>query len=375
MEDALGDLGDSLQSLGVFAREIPPEEVTSLLSADSSCTEISQQVLKRLLPYFEAAPPLPSPLDLSRDFVGSLLKILDCPNVSLREKWIGLHDSSLGLRLSLLQFLVSELQTALLLDRREIDRSAADEEVAMAQTASSSSGDVIASFSSLVSRACGVVSICARVGRPEGDDAALLVKWIADHLSSMKREDFGQPLPQLSTLSAEQWTLVRRTFTAMKSDFQLRRGLLLQRLDVSRIAFGYSKKAADLKDQIDSVAVSFASRLSDCPSVTPEMLFVFRPWMSPAGMRRAPISSFVKTLMMGEVPDRGGRPLDASSSSSSSSGRSAFGGHGGGRGGHRRGGSWRGGERMARNERVQGGWGKDSDESDHSRRGKGGWGR
>jgi hypothetical protein len=113
-------------------------------------------------------------------------------------------------------------------------------------------------------------------------------------------------------LSVEQWSEVDRINHALCQEYKLRREMMLKRADVTVQSFAWSNKVEGKEERysqvhrkhekslLPSVPVSISQVL-----VARQDLTVVRPSSSEAALR-----CDINKVMIGKVPDRGGRPLE-----------------------------------------------------------------
>ncbi|KAF6200915.1 hypothetical protein GE061_005362 [Apolygus lucorum] len=165
-------------------------------------------------------------------------------------------------------------------------------------------------------------------------------------------------------LTDKQWVLLEKVNKDLQEEYENRRKMLLKRLDVTIQSFQWSER---MKGKENDIAEKYSSRrnnLTAATSVKLSDLIAARAHLavlektSSASVRKNTQSSINKVII-GRVPDRGGRPEDQqppppempswAPRANQPQGGGGYQGGGGGRGGGRGGGGDRGG-------RVQGGW-------------------
>uniref|UniRef100_A0A4W5NAI8 Family with sequence similarity 98 member A n=1 Tax=Hucho hucho TaxID=62062 RepID=A0A4W5NAI8_9TELE len=176
---------------------------------------------------------------------------------------------------------------------------------------------------------------------------------------------------------------------ALVNEYEVRRKLLLKRLDVTVQSFGWSDKAKKHAEKLASVYLPLRSTLATKSKVSVAHLFAAREDLSKimrtsSGRMRERTACAINKVLMGRVPDRGGRPTEIEAPppemptwqkrQDGPQGGGHYGGGGrggvrvgydqhsqGGRGGYERGGGGyerggRGGGVGIRGGKVQGGW-------------------
>ena len=175
------------------------------------------------------------------------------------------------------------------------------------------------------------------------------------------------------TIPEGQWSAVERINDMLTKEYGVRREVLLTRCDVTIQSFKWSDKAKNTVDQFAKLSQVNREKLKCIATVTmaqmlaakEELLVVHR-----TGAEDTATSS-IKKILMGKVPDRGGRPTETrpppempafrQRTEAPPMGKRDGGGHG--RGGH-----------GGRGKRVQGGWsGTRAQSDDRGGGGRGGW--
>lgn len=184
-------------------------------------------------------------------------------------------------------------------------------------------------------------------------------------ISSLPADTISAPLLQ-TPLNKDQWEQLEKFNDSMGAEYRLRREMLLKRFDVTVQSFSWSERAkakeAELKQvylpRRKEMTVESTVSVADILAAREDLLFVEKT--SSHSVRKF-TQCAVNKVMMGIVPDRGGRPSEAVVPPRDMPGfraRDAGQGHGGGgfrgRGGFDGGRGFRGG-------RVQSGWGSRGD--------------
>ncbi|XP_046561964.1 protein FAM98A-like [Haliotis rubra] len=186
---------------------------------------------------------------------------------------------------------------------------------------------------------------------------AKIKELVAKHPSRL-----GKPLLK-ARLSDKQWEHVLKVNMALCEEYKLRRDMLIKRLDVTIQSFKWSDKARHNEDKIARVYQPIRKQLSSKTNVgVPQILAarddLTRIQKTSSGEAREKTKCAINRVMIGQVPDRGGRTTELAppppempafmQRSAAPQGKAARRGRGGGHRGGRGGGG--GG-------RVQGGWG------------------
>lgn len=192
--------------------------------------------------------------------------------------------------------------------------------------------------------------------RPTGQDAGGLLSQVRDKVEEVLKDlpngSIGNPVLKKS-LCNEQWEKLHDINTALSSEYECRRRMLIKRLDVTVQSFGWSDRA---KVKVDSMAKAYQPRrhsLRPQSTVAMAELLAAREDIcnvvkTSSGSSREKTACAVNKILMGRVPDRGGRPSEIEAPLPEMppwQKRQDGGGRGGGRGGRGGwgGGDWRGG--------------------------------
>lgn len=166
-------------------------------------------------------------------------------------------------------------------------------------------------------------SIASSVGVPRWDEATsarTLVPAASDALrlllASLPPSAF-QPLLPAPRLSAEQLQALSSIHDALKREYLLRRRMLIERAQVTAQAFLWSPKLQDPAAQAEAAQLAAAQQAALRPEPGVHLQDVFcacaadvasvmnKPTSTDGGLIAA---ASVKSVLIGSVPDRGGRP-------------------------------------------------------------------
>lgn len=117
--------------------------------------------------------------------------------------------------------------------------------------------------------------------------------------------DMTEPLLNTS-LSSEQWTALQRICQTLSVDYQCRRQMMIKRFQVTIESFAWGEKQKEHRAALASVP-SLVS-LTGSSQVSPSLLLAARADQSFIEPIKAGKSTAVYKMLMGSVPDRGGRP-------------------------------------------------------------------
>ncbi|XP_012717037.2 protein FAM98B [Fundulus heteroclitus] len=298
------DILDSLEQLGYDG---PLLEEKALLKAAGEGLSSPEYVdlcrwltsrLKPLCGLEESITSGPDDLDSLQVEMSALLRELHCPYEGavsgvLRGGTQGAKD-----HLKLVLFLSSELQAAQIVSGRRDPENHREESPARRELA----------------------AICETLKLPEpgGKEAAEVFSELqnkVEHLlQGLPSGSVGKPVLK-KPLSSEQWEKLHGINRALSSEYECRRRMLIKRLDVTVQSFGWSDRA---KVKVDSMAGAYQPRrhsLRPRPSVDAAELLAAREDIcnvvkTSSGSSRQKTACAVNKVLMGRVPDRGGRPSE-----------------------------------------------------------------
>ncbi|XP_062296383.1 protein FAM98B [Scomber scombrus] len=344
------DLLDSLEELGYDG---PLMEEKALLEAAQAglssqeyvdlCRWLSSR-LKLLCDVEESITSDPDDLESLQVEMSGLLRELHCPHEEVISGILKGSTRDTKDHLKIVLFLSSELQAAHIVRSRHVSDKQQDERPEFQE----------------------LLKICQTLNLPEprDQDAAGVFSQIQDKVKKVLEDlpdgSIGNPVLKKS-LSSEQWEKLHNINTALSSEYECRRRMLIKRLDVTIQSFGWSDRA---KAKVDSMAGAYQPRrhsLRPQSMVDTAELLAAREDLcnvvkTSSGSSREKTTCAVNKILMGRVPDRGGRPSEIAApppemppwQKRQDGGGGGWGGRGGGRGGGGRGGGgggggWRGG--------------------------------
>ncbi|XP_024057827.2 protein FAM98B isoform X2 [Terrapene carolina triunguis] len=165
-----------------------------------------------------------------------------------------------------------------------------------------------------------VQTLCDSLGlsKPSSSDIPLLLSnvesKIKDILSKVKNTHVGKPL--LTTpLNPDQTERLEKINDALCSEYECRRRMLMKRLDVTVQSFGWSDRAKVKTDDIARIYQPKRYALSPKTTITFAHLLAAREDLSKiirtsSGSTREKTACAINKVLMGRVPDRGGRPTE-----------------------------------------------------------------
>ncbi|CAH2061881.1 unnamed protein product, partial [Iphiclides podalirius] len=360
------DIIDSLNDLGyegplldevVFAKALDggPKslEYTKLI-------HILAEELKNLCKMEETVNMMNDP-DESSSFLlelSSFLKELGCPYKTLVTGHMSSRLQTKDDRLLLLDYLISELMSA-----RMVNVDCPKEK--------QGSGMEIVMQESPTAKDLKEILIALKFNKPPPNitPEILFTKLEAKLKDTIQKEGeqlIGKPLYN-KALSEKEWKQLENTFSEMFEDYRLRRETLVTRLECTIQSFEWSDRLKGKRDEIQStyrpkreqMKVKPGVRFSDFLAARTALLMVDKT--SSANVRKNTRSD-VNKVIIGRVPDRGGRPNEQQppppempSWQQRSAPQGGGGGRGGGQGGQ--GGGQRGGRDGSAGGRGGGGGG------------------
>ncbi|XP_016319060.1 protein FAM98A-like [Sinocyclocheilus anshuiensis] len=212
-------------------------------------------------------------------------------------------------------------------------------------------------------------------------------KKLKEALSKVPPTHIGEPLLK-KPLGPVHWEKIEAINQALVNEYDVRRKMLLKRLDVTVQSFGWSDRAKTRADKLSKVYQPLRVALATKTRVSVAHLFAAREDLSKilrtsSGHIREKTACAINKVLMGRAPDRGGRPNEieapppemptwqkrqdgpqgggggqyySGGGGGRGGGRGGYDQQQGGRGGHERGGGGRGGRGEHRGGKVQGNW-------------------
>tara|TARA_B110000208_G_scaffold180688_1_gene230641 strand:- start:557 stop:1786 length:1230 start_codon:yes stop_codon:yes gene_type:complete len=216
-----------------------------------------------------------------------------------------------------------------------------------------------------------LLQLCAVLNVPhlsaETDEA--IAANVAAQLAKRRSAATDGPIFARSTATPAQMKRLVDINRVLRDDFALRRKLILERVDVTIQSFLWSQRGKENAEAIHAAIRPLRSNLEATPTpITTDHVFEADAALvrsttaivSSAGAGASSAASRIKSVVMGAVPDRGGRPGERRPGKESMPGWSKRRAGGGGRRGGRRGGgkSGKGGRGRGGGGRGGGGGGK-----------------
>uniref|UniRef100_A0A3B4F1K0 Family with sequence similarity 98 member A n=2 Tax=Pundamilia nyererei TaxID=303518 RepID=A0A3B4F1K0_9CICH len=175
-------------------------------------------------------------------------------------------------------------------------------------------------------------------------------KKLKEALSRVPPNHVGEPLLK-KPLGPVHMEKIEAINQALVNEYEVRRKMLLKRLDVTVQSFGWSDRAKTHADKLSKVYPPLRSALANKSKVSVAHLLAARQDFSKilrtsSGKIREKTACAINKVLMGRVPDRGGRPCEIEppppemptwqkrQDAPQIGGHYGSGGHGGGRGGY-----------------------------------------
>ncbi|KAM4664638.1 protein FAM98B isoform 2-T2 [Discoglossus pictus] len=335
MEDIL----DTLEGLGYQGPLLDEAMLCKALDDGLKSPEFSQLLswlssqIKLLCDLEESVSSSGEDLESVQLEVSGFLKELSCPYPTLVSGDIKERLQTRDDCMRLLLFLGTELQALQILQsRKQRDASPCD-----------------ATYRELK-------AICQALRLPDqtSSDITVMLKNIQEKVTEvlqlMKQSPGIKSLLSVD-LTEKQLETLEKINAALSSEYECRRRMLIKRLDVTIQSFGWSERATIKTDEIAQVYQPIRYALSPKSTVSLSHLLAAREDLSritrtSSGQSREKTVCAINKVLMGRVPDRGGRPSEIEPPPPEMppwQKRQDDGGRGGWRGGFGRGGGFGGG--------------------------------
>ncbi|KAI1894403.1 hypothetical protein AGOR_G00115450 [Albula goreensis] len=137
-------------------------------------------------------------------------------------------------------------------------------------------------------------------------------KKLKEALSKVPPTHVGKPLLK-KPLGPVHWEKIEAINQSLVNEYQVRRKMLLKRLDVTVQSFGWSERAKTHAEKLAKVYPPLRATLATKSTVSIAHLFAAREDLSKilrtsSGKIREKTACAINKILMGRVPDRGGRP-------------------------------------------------------------------
>uniref|UniRef100_UPI0037E8ADB0 protein FAM98B n=1 Tax=Semicossyphus pulcher TaxID=241346 RepID=UPI0037E8ADB0 len=335
------DILDSLEQLGYGGPLLEEKALLRAAEEGLSSTEYVDlcrwlaSLLKPLCDLEESITSGPDDMDSLQVEMSGLLKELHCPHEDVVSGILKGSVLNTKDHLKFVLFLSSELQAAQIMRSRGVSDKQQEENPVCRE----------------------LLAICETLDLPEprGQDAGGVLSQVQDKVDQLLKDlpdsSVGNPVLK-NSLSTELWEKLQNINTVLCSEYECRRRMLIKRLDVTVQSFGWSDRA---KVKVDAMAKAYQPKrhsLRPQSSVDMAELLAAREDIcnvvkTSSGSSRENTTCAVNKILMGRVPDRGGRPSEIHAPPpemppwQKRQDGGGWGGRGGGRGGG--GGGWGGG--------------------------------
>ncbi|KAJ1107550.1 hypothetical protein NDU88_004940 [Pleurodeles waltl] len=255
--------------------------------------------------------------------MSGVLSELCCPYPTLTTGSVTSRLTTMENCCLLLTFLCSELQAARLLNSRQNTRPKQSEE----------KNDVVHKELQLIRQALGMPPA---PNTPELQQLSEVEAKISEVLPIEPQSPVLKPLLK-TQLEPRQWEELERISWTLRNEYECRMRMLVTRIDVTVTSFHWSERAKQGKEAtMEKLFSPFRQLMHTKSQVSLSHLLAAREDMSrivktSSGSSRVNTSSSVNKVIMGGVPDRGGRPGEIEPPMPLWEKRREGGGHGGGR--------------------------------------------
>ncbi|XP_060687303.1 protein FAM98A [Hemiscyllium ocellatum] len=162
-------------------------------------------------------------------------------------------------------------------------------------------------------------SICITLGMSKPPDNITMFQFFSgiekklkESLSKVPRDHVGKPLIK-KALGPLHWEKLEAINQVLVNEYEIRRKMLLKRMDVTIQSFGWSDRAKTQTEKLAKVYQPKRAALSSRSTICVAHLLAAREDLSKimrtsSGLIREKTACAVNKVLMGRVPDRGGRP-------------------------------------------------------------------
>ncbi|XP_014211834.1 protein FAM98B isoform X2 [Copidosoma floridanum] len=252
----------------------------------------------------ETVQPTSTPEDSSHFLLelSTYLKELGCINVKLTTGNVNQRLANIDERLMLIEYLISELMACKISEtKKEKDKKAVQ----------------ITISESITAKCMREMLSALRFQKPPDNISpsvlfSKLQTKVADVMKQVPKELVGKPL-FYGVLNSDQWEKLDKLHSEMNEEYTIRREMLLKRLDVTVQSFTWSERIRPKEDELNKCYNLKRDAMRREPDVTLAHLLAARDDLaviektSSASVRKNTKSSINKVII-GAVPDRGGRP-------------------------------------------------------------------
>ncbi|XP_015596643.1 protein FAM98A [Cephus cinctus] len=306
------DLLQSFEDIGYTGPLLDPEKLSDALNGGAKSVEFTTLVAwlaEQLITFNdldESIHPTSSADDASSFLLelSSFLKELGCVNRQLMTGNINQRLATKQERMILLEYLILELMTSKILEcKKPTSNSQLEVTIRESNTAKSLKEMLLAlKFQK----------------PPDNITSQLLFNKVDAKLKEIVEKApadlLGKPL-FFGELSNAQWEKLDKLQQDLNEEYRIRREMLLKRLDVTVQSFLWSDRIRPKGDQLNACYQSKRDKMSAKPNVTIADLLAARDDLAVIektsnAVVRKNTRSQVNKVIIGDVPDRGGRPCD-----------------------------------------------------------------
>lgn len=135
---------------------------------------------------------------------------------------------------------------------------------------------------------------------------------LEDHLKTVPSELIGKSLV-CSSYTSEQWKYINNIIELLNEEFNIRRTMLLTRLDVTVQSFKWPDRMKNKKHKLEEIYQTKLNLINQLPSFSTSDFLSAREDLAIVEKTSSKLAilntnSSINKVMIGQVPDRGGRP-------------------------------------------------------------------
>ncbi|XP_050425384.1 protein FAM98A [Adelges cooleyi] len=236
--------------------------------------------------------------------VSSFLKELGCSYSALTTGHVGDRLNSKENKLLLLDYLIGELRASRIIKTNSVSKKPNMQ---------------VALIESSPSKCLREILITLKYPKPPNDITtsvlfSKIVKKLQELLKTIPPELIGKPIVR-NSFSSKQWEIINNEIELLNEDFTIRRTMLLTRLDVTVQSFQWPDRLKSKIDDLEKIYQSKLDLIKALPNFTisdvisaREDLAIVEKTSSTLAIQNT--NSSVNKVIIGQVPDRGGRPKE-----------------------------------------------------------------
>ncbi|XP_050520554.1 protein FAM98A isoform X2 [Daktulosphaira vitifoliae] len=300
---------EEIKDLGI---EFSPEELKNAINGGAKSvnyTKIVEYITKEiqaLSALDEYVNSISSEVDSSSFLleVSSFLKELGCSYSTLTSGHVSDRLNSKENKLLLLDYLIGELKASRILKSKHTEKN-----LSMKVTL----------LESNPSKCLREILVTLKFPKPPHDIKVSLlfskiVQKLQEVLKNVPSELIGKPIV-CNSFSSKQWDIINNEIDILNEDFTIRRTMLLTRLDVTFQSFQWPDRLKMKKNELEKIYQTKLDIIKCMPSFTisdvlsaREDLAIVEKTSSTLAIQNT--NSSVNKVVIGQVPDRGGRPKE-----------------------------------------------------------------